>query len=74
MHGKIARQMVASIHDSVSGLKVSNDRYCAKSQRKAERLIEAGYDKFEARQAKFDDREHGEGGNVDRLLDMLTRE
>lgn len=72
MHGKIARQMVASIHRSVSGLKISNDRGCAKSQRKVERLIAAGYDEFEARQARFDDREHAEGGNVDRLLWLLT--
>jgi predicted secreted Zn-dependent protease len=73
MHGKIARQMVAAIHRSVSWRAVGNDRYCIKSQKKIERLIDAGYDKYEARQARFDDKEHAEGGNVDRLLDMLTR-
>jgi predicted secreted Zn-dependent protease len=73
MHGKIARQMVASIHRSVSGMTIGDDRHCSKSQRKVERLIESGYDEFEARQARFDEREHAEGGNVDRLLWLLAK-
>lgn len=73
MHGKIARRMVLAAHNSVSRLARKND-LCARSQRQFERIIDAVYAKYEARQARFDDLEHGEGGNVDRLLFMLTRE
>lgn len=72
-HGQIARQMVVAAHNSVSKL-ARKDDLCVRSQRQFERIIDAVYAKYEARQARFDDLEHGEGGNVDRLLFMLTRE
>jgi len=73
MHGQIARQMVLAAHNSVSRL-ARKDDLCIRSQRQFDRIIDAVYAKYEARQARFDDVEHGEGGNVDRLLFMLTRE
>ncbi|WP_353642112.1 DUF922 domain-containing protein [Mesorhizobium sp. WSM2239] len=73
MHGRLARQMVLAAHKSVSRL-ARRDDLCIRSKRQFERIIDAVYAKYEARQARFDEVEHGEGGNVDRLLDMLTRE
>jgi predicted secreted Zn-dependent protease len=73
MHGRLAQRMVLVAHKSVSRL-ARKDDLCIRSQRQFERIIDAVYAKYEARQARFDDVEHGEGGNVDRLLFMLTRE
>jgi len=73
VHGQLARQMVLAAHNSVSRL-ARKDDLCIRSQRQFDRIIDAVYAKYEARQARFDDVEHGEGGNVDRLLFMLTRE
>jgi predicted secreted Zn-dependent protease len=72
MHGQVARQMVFAAHKSISKLTRGSDR-CASATRRVERIIDTVYAEYEARQTRFDDREHGEGGNVDRLLDMLTR-
>jgi predicted secreted Zn-dependent protease len=73
MHGQLARRMVLVADKSVSRL-VGRDDLCVRSQRQFQRIIDAVYAKYEARQAWFDDVEHGAGGNVDRLLDMLTRD
>jgi predicted secreted Zn-dependent protease len=73
MHGQIARQMVLAAHNSVSRL-ARKDDLCIRSQRQFDRILDAIYAKYEARQTRFDEVEHGEGGNVDRLLFMLTRE
>jgi predicted secreted Zn-dependent protease len=73
MHGQIARQMVLAAHNSVSRL-ARKDDLCIRSQRQFDRILDAVYAKYEARQTRFDEVEHGEGGNVDRLLFMLTRE
>jgi predicted secreted Zn-dependent protease len=72
-HGRLAHRMVLVAHKSVSRL-ARKDDLCIRSKRQFERIIDAVYAKYEARQARFDDLEHGEGGNVDRLLFMLTRE
>jgi predicted secreted Zn-dependent protease len=72
-HGRLAHRMVLVAHRSVSRL-ARKDDLCIRSKRQFERIIDAVYAKYEARQARFDDLEHGEGGNVDRLLFMLTRE
>jgi predicted secreted Zn-dependent protease len=66
MHGRLARQMVVAAHNSVSRLARMDD-LCVRSQRQFERIIDAVYAKYEAKQARFDDMEHGDGG-------MLTRE
>jgi predicted secreted Zn-dependent protease len=71
MHGRIARQMVFAAHRSISKLTKRSD-YCVSAKRKIERIIDAVYAEYEDRQTRFDDREHGVGGNVDRLLGMLT--
>lgn len=72
-HGRIARQMVFAAHKSVSRL-ARKDDLCIRSQRQFGRIIDAVYAEYEARQIRFDDKEHGDGGNVDRLLGMLTKE
>jgi predicted secreted Zn-dependent protease len=73
MHGRIARQMVFAAHRSISKLTKRSD-YCATAKGRIGRIIDAVYAEYEGRQARFDDREHGVGGNVDRLLLMLTRD
>ncbi|EHK53501.1 DUF922 domain-containing protein [Allomesorhizobium alhagi] len=73
MHGRLAHRMVLVAHKSVLRL-ARKDDLCIRSKRRFERIIDAVYAKYEARQARFDDLEHGEGGNVDRLIFMLTRE
>jgi len=73
MHGQIARQMVFAAHKSISKLTRRSD-HCGRAQRQIERIIDGVYAEYEARQARFDDREHGVGGNVDRLLLTLTRD
>lgn len=73
MHGRIARQMVFAAHKSISKLTRRSD-HCVSAKRQVESIIDAVYAEYEHRQTRFDDREHGHGGNVDRLMDMLTRE
>ncbi len=73
MHGRIAGQMMAATHKSISGTTTANDRRCVKAQRKVERAIDRVYGDYEARQARFDEKEHRNGGAVDSLLAKLTR-
>lgn len=70
-HGQIARQMVLAAHKSISRLTKKGD-FCARSQQKVERIIDAVYAEYEGRQTRFDGREHANGGNVDRLLGTLA--
>lgn len=72
-HGAIARQMVRAAERSVSGLSTTKDRNCSKSRAEVKRRVEAIYTDYEARQIRFDAREHSEGGNVDKLVTALVR-
>lgn len=67
-HGSIARQMVAAAERSVSRLAVANDKGCRKAKAEAKKRVTAVYSQYEKRQILFDKKEHGGGGNVERLI------
>lgn len=72
-HGTIARQMVNAAERAVSGLSMANDPRCRKSQAEVKRRVDAIYAEYEARQIRYDVKEHGAGGNVDKLVTALVR-
>jgi predicted secreted Zn-dependent protease len=72
-HGRIAREMVAAAEKQLNHLSIRNDRGCRKTQAEMKRRIAAVYNKYEARQLAFDDVEHSEGGNVEKLVTRLSR-
>lgn len=73
-HGRIARQGVAAGERAVADLAIANDPHCVKTQREAQRRVDAIYDEYEAKQVAFDQREHREGGHVEALVAKLVRE
>lgn len=72
-HGRIARQMVRAAERSIAGLSVKNDAGCRKTRAEVKRRVDRIYEEYEARQFAFDRVEHAEGGNVDRLVGLLSR-
>ena len=70
-HGRLAREMVAAAK-RLTHLSIKNDSGCHKTQAEMKRRIAAVYDRYEARQLEFDDVEHSEGGNVERLVNRLS--
>ena len=71
-HGDMARQMAKAVEKSVSKLSIKDDPGCRKSRREVKRRMAAIYADYEARQIKFDAREHREGGKVDGLIEALV--
>jgi predicted secreted Zn-dependent protease len=71
-HGRIAREMVNVAEKAVSGLSSKDDRGCRETQAEVKRRIADIYDRYEARQAKFDEVEHAEGGHVEGLVTALS--
>lgn len=72
-HGSIARQMVRSAEASVRNLKVGNDPGCIRTRAEVKKRADKIYAAYEARQIKFDAREHRDGGNIDRLILGLVK-
>lgn len=72
-HGDMARQMARAVEKSLSRLSVENDPGCRKAREEMKRRTTAIYADYEARQIRFDTREHREGGPVEGLIDALTR-
>ena len=72
-HGRLARQMVDAAYKSVRGLKIAGDTSCRKTQREMKRRANATYALYEARQVRFDEVEHRDGGNIDRLILALIK-
>lgn len=72
-HGTLARQMAKAVERSLSGLSVRNDPGCGKARREAKRRMQAIYDDYEARQVRFDKREHRNGGPVEKLITALEK-
>lgn len=70
-HGSLARQMAKAAEKSITGLRTAGDTGCAKAKREVRRRLDGIYRDYEARQARFDTREHRSGGPVDRLLKGL---
>jgi predicted secreted Zn-dependent protease len=72
-HGAIAREMVRAAEASVKGLKVPDDPACRKTRVEVKQRADKIYAAYEARQLKFDAREHRDGGNIDRLILGLVK-
>jgi predicted secreted Zn-dependent protease len=72
MHGKIAKQMAVAASRTIQRLAVRDDRNCSRVQREMKRQVNAVVAQYEARQEQFDNREHREGGNIDRLVRSLA--
>jgi predicted secreted Zn-dependent protease len=71
-HGDIARQMARAVEKSVAKLSVDDDPGCRRARAEAKGRMTAIYADYEARQIKFDAREHREGGRVEGLIGALT--
>lgn len=74
VHGDIARQMARAIERSVSRVYVGDDRGCRKARAQTKRIMAEITDDHEARQRRYDLREHREGGAVERLIDQLIKD
>lgn len=72
VHGRIAREMAAAAEKVVLGFSAGNDRSCTRSKREVKRRVEEVYARYEARQLAFDEAEHRDGGNVQRLVSALV--
>jgi predicted secreted Zn-dependent protease len=72
MHGDMARQMAKAVEKSVAKLSVGNDPGCRKARAEVKRRMTAIYADYEARQIKFDAREHRDGGKVEGLIEGLV--
>ncbi|HEY6633074.1 MAG TPA: DUF922 domain-containing protein, partial [Rhizobiaceae bacterium] len=72
VHGDIARQMARTVEKSVAKVSVAADPGCREARAEAKRRMTAIYADYEARQIKFDAREHREGGPVEGLIDRLV--
>ena len=53
-------------------LTIDNDPGCRKARREAKGRMTAIYADYEARQIRFDAREHREGGRVEGLIEALA--
>lgn len=71
-HGDMARQMARTVEKSVAKVSVANDPGCRKARAETKGRMTAIYADYEARQIKFDAREHREGGAVEGLIDRLV--
>jgi predicted secreted Zn-dependent protease len=72
VHGDMARQMASAVEKSVGRLSVADDPGCRKARSEAKRRMTAIYADYEARQIKFDVREHRGGGRVEGLIGALV--
>jgi len=72
-HGDIARRMASATEKSLRKATLANDPGCRKTRREAKRLIADIYAEYEARQLRFDAKEHGDGGTVERLIGAFLR-
>jgi len=71
-HGDMARQMTRAVEKSASKFVAHNDPGCRKSRREVKERMTAIYAEYEARQIKFDAREHRDGGRVEGLIEALA--
>ena len=71
-HGDMARQMARTVEKSIARLSVDIDRGCRRARAEGKRRMAAIYADYEARQIKFDTREHGDGGRVEGLIEALV--
>ena len=73
-HGRIAIDMVADAAGEVAGMMLADDPFCRRLRAAAHRRIDAVKAEYEAKQRAFDEKEHGPGGHVEKLVDALVAE
>jgi predicted secreted Zn-dependent protease len=73
-HGDMARQMARTVEKTVAKLSIANDPGCRKTRTRVKDRMAAIYADYEARQIKFDAREHREGGRVEGLIEALVKD
>ena len=71
-HGDMARQMARAVEKSVAKLSIGDDPGCRKTRTEVKRRTAAIYADYEARQIRFDAREHSDGGKVEGLIETLV--
>ncbi len=70
-HGRIAREMAAALETRIKGFETSGDRRCWAAKVRLERETRAIFDAYKKKQAAFDEREHRDGGSVDKSIAVL---
>jgi predicted secreted Zn-dependent protease len=73
-HGDMARRMARTVEKTVAKLSIANDPGCRKTRARVKDRMAAIYADYEARQIKFDAREHREGGRVEGLIGALVKD
>lgn len=72
-HGAIARQMVAAAEKTIAKISTKNDPGCTRIRSEVKRRVSAVYAEYEKKQVRFDEVEHKDGGNVEKLVVSLLK-
>ena len=72
-HGSIARQMVAAAEKAIARISTKNDPGCSRIRNEVKRRVNEIYAEYEAKQIRFDEVEHKDGGNVEKLIVSLLK-
>ncbi|MCO5063095.1 MAG: DUF922 domain-containing protein [Rhizobiaceae bacterium] len=67
-HGRYVREMLAEARKSILGMKTENDESCRRTRAEMKKRVNRIHDLYEAKQVAFDEREHKDGANIDRLI------
>lgn len=70
-HGRIARQMAAELDRKIGGFSMKDTGSCRRAVARLKREVAAIYTKYEKAQADFDQREHRDGGAVEKSVLIL---
>lgn len=74
-HGNLARQMVAAMEKEILATRMNtNDRNCRGMKRLLTKRVDKVIAAYEKKQRKFDEVEHRDGGNVDKMVARLIGE
>ena len=73
-HGRYVRKMLDEAQKSIVGLKIEGDEDCSRTRAEMKRRVSRIHDLYEARQRAFDEREHRDGANIDRLIKAFVNE
>lgn len=72
-HGAIARQMVAAAERAIARISTTGDPGCVKIRNEVKRRVNGIYAEYEAKQVRFDEIEHRDGGNVEKMVVSLLK-
>ncbi|CAG0993670.1 MAG: DUF922 domain-containing protein [Rhizobiaceae bacterium] len=72
-HGAIARQMVSAAEKAIAKISTTGDPGCVRVRSEVKRRVNAVYAEYEKKQIRFDEVEHKDGGNVEKLVVSLLK-